>query len=92
MMLIVSLDFYLDAYSGFYDDGKNYVGFSFMDGELKTYNSYPKEEYKSYEQFVGIMSKFDPETFFLESPVAVHDLTEEELRVAWESLPLLEGG
>lgn len=46
--------------------------------------AFSKKDYKSYLHFVGVMSKFNPYTFFLEKPLIVENLD-------WDSLaPLIK--
>lgn len=74
------------SFAGFYDDGKAYVSFVMNDGSIVAGHEYKKKDYKDYEHFVGVMSKFDPYVYFMKHPVEVDAINEEVLEKIWEDL------
>jgi hypothetical protein len=45
-----------------------------------------KKEFKNYEHFVGVMSKFNPYTFFLKAPVQISTVTYAEVEQVYQRL------
>jgi hypothetical protein len=46
--------------------------------------TYQRAAYKSYEHFVGVLSKFDPYTFFLKEPIKVKQINRKALELIWQ--------
>ena len=79
-MKIIGLKSYSTGYKGFIEEKDQYVFFIYYrNGKLKKLLNYKKEDYISFEHFVGVMSKFVPFSFFLKKPRYVQSMTTDEL-------------
>ncbi len=66
-----------DTAEGYMDDGSDsYKSFVIdKDDQVRILWEYPKEKYGGYTKFGEIIGKFDPDTFFLNQPVGMEELT-----------------
>jgi len=86
-MKIISLEKTKDRFNGYIEDQKNYIGFSWNKKEgYEEYHKYKKKDYKNYDHYVGVMSKFNPYTFFLIKPIETKKLNYEILEKAYKQL------
>jgi hypothetical protein len=74
------------SFSGFVEDDTQYQGFYYHGDTLDMGHAYPKCEYRDYEHYVGVMSKFDPYTFFREKPIPIEAIDRETLERAWQQI------
>jgi len=79
-MKIISLRSYSQGYTGIIEEDDKYVFFILSKkGKIKKLLNYYKEDYPTYEHFVGVISKFAPASFFLKEPIYVQSMTIAEL-------------
>lgn len=79
-MKIISLRAYSQGYTGIIEEDDKYAFFILSKkGEAKKNLNYSKEDYPSYEHFVGVINKFAPASFFLKEPIYVESMTIAEL-------------
>ena len=79
-MKIIGLRSYSQGYTGIIEEGDRYSFFILSKkGEVKKILNYYKEDYPTYEHFVGVISKFAPPSFFLKEPIYVQSMTIAEL-------------
>ena len=65
---------------GWIEDDKQYKSFRIsQNNEIEYADVFLKEEFRNYEHFVGVQSKFDPYQFFLAEPIPLLDLTYESV-------------
>ena len=69
---------------GFVEDDNKYKRFEATARGVEFSDEYEVGNYKDYLHFVGVMSKFDPYTFFLKKPITVPEITYESLLSAIE--------
>jgi len=84
--LVVSLSKEGSEFYGCIEDKKEYLTFHTEGIQVIFDQQYRKNDYKDYEHFVGIMSKFDPYTFFFEKPIKVSKITRMKLEQVWETI------
>ncbi len=61
---------------GYMDDGSDsYKDFLFKDGKLHILHKFPKSEYGDERMFGEIMGKWVPETFFIENPPTISEMS-----------------
>jgi hypothetical protein len=81
-MKIISLEKTKDYIYGFYETDDHYQAFTVdRTDHIEQTESYKKDEYRSYEHFVGVMSKFGPFTFFFKTPIEVDSLSFQDLSI-----------
>ena len=79
MTKIISLRSYSQGYTGIIEEDDKYVFFNVSKKEkIKRLLNY-KEDYPTYEHFVGAISKFAPPSFFLKEPIYVESMTIAEI-------------
>ena len=83
---VVSLSKEGSEFYGCVEDKNEYRIFHTDGMQIIFDNTYPKNEYEDYEHFVGIMSKFDPYTFFMKQPIRVFKIDRETLERTWEMI------
>jgi len=79
-MKIISPRSYSQGYTGIIEEDDKYVFFIVSKkGKIKKLLNYYKEDYPTYEHFVGVISKFAPASFFLKEPIYVQSMAIAEL-------------
>ncbi len=53
------------------EERRAYVSYEVSQDKIIETERHPKREFVNYQHFVGVMSKFNPYTFFLEKPVRI---------------------
>jgi hypothetical protein len=61
------------------DLGETYSWFTVAAGTVTETRKISKKGFDDYEHFVGVMSKFNPYTFFLKAPVQIDAVTYAEV-------------
>jgi len=80
MTKIISLRSYSQGYTGILEEDDKYVFFILSKKrKIKRLLNYYKEDYPTYEHFVGVISKFAPASFFLKEPLYVQSMTISEI-------------
>ncbi len=89
MVRILSLVRNEGYYGIWYDDGSYYVSalLFFKIGVVEELSRTPKNEYKNYEHFVGVMGKFVPLLSLLIDPILADEISKEEMDRVFTLLP-----
>ena len=70
------------GWQGWIKDDRFYKRFSAENDRINIGAIVPVKNYRNYGHFAGVISKFNPYTFFLEEPISIDELTVEELERA----------
>lgn len=83
-MKVISLDLQNGYFYGVIET-KNIYQYFIMgsDKNMEMIQWYEKKDYRDYDHFVRVMSKFDPNTIFLKKPIDIETLTADEIEASW---------
>jgi hypothetical protein len=70
-MQILGLKKYSHGYSGCLGTDAEYVFFYFVHGRCRKYHQYAKHQFRDYDHFISVMTKFMQRSFFFRQPVTV---------------------
>jgi len=84
--IIVSIEKDGDNFYGLVETKRAYREW-ITNGEMIVWlNEYKKSEFKNYEHFVGVLSKFNPYTFFLKTPVEIPVMSRLAIEETWKDM------
>ena len=84
MKRLISIEKERSGFSACIETSTTYRFFDLKMKKVLWGKEYTKAEYRGYEHFVGVMSKFDPYTFFLKKPIEVQTIDSEALEKVWQ--------
>jgi len=87
MFKIIAIEAMGAELAGYLETDSDYVAFHTSGDSVVLRHHYPKKDFKDLEHFVGVMSKFDPDTFFLDKPIKVPSLTYAAIKAASTDQP-----
>jgi hypothetical protein len=79
-MKLIGLKKYRHGYTGFLENAHDYAYFQFARGKFTLLQHFAKQDFQSHDHFVDVIRKFVHIGFFLEKPVEIEAVNEEELK------------
>ena len=74
-----------NKFIGYIEGGQHYKAFVLTCENALSYDqTFPKNNYKNYEHFAGVMGKFDPYAVFLREPIEIERPSFDKLLNLWK--------